>query len=310
MDILVENISKKFGNQVALNNISFNIKKGEIVGFLGPNGAGKTTTMKIITSILKPTNGDVKIGGISVVKHPDKIKKYIGYLPENNPLYQDMGVVDYLKFCAQIQGISKNEINFSIKDIIKKCGLNSEKHKHISELSKGFKQRVGLAQAMINNPEVLILDEPTTGLDPIQIIEIRNLIKEIGKEKTILLSSHILSEIEVTCDRIIIINKGTIVADTTTEEIHNRTNGNYLIKVRIEHFSSSEIKTHLSLIPNVVNVIEDNDSPNVFIIKSNTDLETKRNIYNLCVSNGWILTDLTSISNTLEDVFKELTLEK
>jgi ABC-2 type transport system ATP-binding protein len=203
MTISVRNLTKTYGVQKAVDDISFEVKTGEVVGFLGPNGAGKSTTMRIITCYQSATEGDVVLDGISVRDNPDEVKKKIGYLPENNPLYYEMAVIDYLKFTAEIQGVEKSEIENRIKEMVRTCGLEDEKHKKIQELSKGYKQRVGLAQAMIHNPEVLILDEPTSGLDPNQIVEIRNLIKELGKEKTVILSSHILSEVEATCDRIL-----------------------------------------------------------------------------------------------------------
>ncbi|MEQ9008781.1 MAG: ATP-binding cassette domain-containing protein, partial [Ekhidna sp.] len=193
MAIVVENLTKKYGVQKAVNYISFEINTGEVVGFLGPNGAGKSTTMKMITCFMAPTIGDVTVEGASILSEPEEVKRKIGYLPENNPLYLDMPIVDYLRFSAEIQGVEKSEIPARIGEMIEKCGLDAEKHKSIQELSKGYRQRVGLAQAMIHDPEVLILDEPTTGLDPNQIVEIRKLIKELGKEKTVILSSHILS---------------------------------------------------------------------------------------------------------------------
>src|SRR6266542_1296210 len=194
--ITVESLTKKYREQNAVDNISFSINKGEIAGFIGPNGAGKSSTMKMLTSYMAPTSGTILINDERIDKDPRKIKKKIGYLPENNPLYSDMTIVDYLKFCAEIQGVEKSQVAARIKNMIHVCGLNPEKHKRINELSKGYRQRVGLAQALIHDPDILILDEPTTGLDPNQIIEIRSLIKDLGKEKTIMLSSNILSEVE------------------------------------------------------------------------------------------------------------------
>src|SRR6185436_543121 len=196
MDIVLKNVTKKYGYQKAVDNISFHVKTGEVLGFLGPNGAGKTTTMKILTGLIACNEGEARIGDFSVKEHGDDIKKIIGYLPENNPLYLDMPVIDYLEFSAAIQGVAKNMVTDRIREMIRTCGLNEEKHKKIGELSKGYRQRVGLAQAMIHDPQVLILDEPTSGLDPNQIVEIRRLIKELGKEKTVILSTHILPEVE------------------------------------------------------------------------------------------------------------------
>ena len=220
MSIEINNLTKIYGEQKAVNNISFTINKGEIVGFLGPNGAGKSTTLKIITGYLAATNGSVKVAGLDITKHPIECKQKIGYLPESNPLYLDMYVKEYLNFIAGVHRIKSSIIGQkSLEDIIEKVGLEVEQNKKIAQLSKGYKQRVGLAAALIHQPEVLILDEPTSGLDPNQIIEIRNLIKEQGKDKTVLFSSHILQEVTAICNRIIIINKGTIVADDSLENL-------------------------------------------------------------------------------------------
>ena len=216
MSIILKNISKKYGSQLALDNVSFEVKKGEILGFIGPNGAGKSTTMKILTGYIPPTNGEVIINGMDAVEHSLKIRKIIGYLPEANPLYTDMYVKEYLRYIAGIYGLRKKASKL-VSDIIERTGLAPECHKQIRALSKGYRQRVGLAQALIHDPEILILDEPTSGLDPNQIVEIRNLISELGKEKTLMLSTHIMQEVEAICDRAIIINKGRIVADETLD---------------------------------------------------------------------------------------------
>ena len=223
MDITIQNLSKSYGLQKAVDSISFQVQTGEILGFLGPNGAGKTTTMKMITQYLDADSGEIHIGGSSASSGIDR--RNIGYLPEHNPLYEDMPIMDYLAFCAELQGVDKNIIPDRVHQMIKKCGLNAEKHKKIGELSKGYRQRVGLAQAMIHDPAVLILDEPTTGLDPNQIVEIRELIRQLGKEKTVILSTHILPEVEATCDRILIINKGKIVADGTAQTLRKQSQG-------------------------------------------------------------------------------------
>ena len=236
MNIRIENLAKHYGPQKAVDNLSFDVRRGEILGFLGPNGAGKSTTMKMITGYIGIGEGQIMVGDKSVAEHGDDIKKHIGYLPENNPLYLDMTVIDYLEFCAALQGVQKVLIGERVKKMVKRCGLNAEKHKKIGELSKGYRQRVGLAQAMIHDPEVLVLDEPTTGLDPNQIVEIRKLIRELGKEKTVILSTHILPEVEATCDRILIINKGKIVADGTAENLRKQAEGQEILKVRRENF--------------------------------------------------------------------------
>jgi ABC-2 type transport system ATP-binding protein len=216
MSIVLKNIDKKYGQQLALDGISFEINKGGIVGFIGPNGAGKSTTMKIITGYIPPTSGEVYVNGLNAVEKPREIRKIIGYLPESNPLYQEMYVREYLLYIAGIYGLKKQAKQLS-EDIIERTGLAPESHKQIRALSKGYRQRVGLAQALIHDPEILILDEPTSGLDPNQIIEIRNLISELGKEKTVMLSTHILQEVTAICDRVIIIHKGKIVADEPVE---------------------------------------------------------------------------------------------
>ena len=241
MDIQVENLTKIYGNQKAVDDISFTVRTGEVLGFLGPNGAGKTTTMKAITSFLVPTAGKINVGKYSVSDDPESVKKHIGYLPENNPLYSEMPVIDYLRFTAELQGVPKSKIRERILEMVRLCGLEGEKHKNINELSKGYQQRVGLAQALIHNPDVLILDEPTSGLDPNQIVEIRELIKQIGKEKTVILSSHILAEVEATCDRIMIINKGKIVADGTAKDLRKQAQGKEVLQLTIEDGDPNEV---------------------------------------------------------------------
>jgi ABC-2 type transport system ATP-binding protein len=307
MDILVENITKSYGSQKALDNLSFKVKTGEILGFLGPNGAGKTTTMKAITCYLNPEEGDIKVGGRSVLEQPDLVKKDIGYLPENNPLYLDMPVIDYLAFAGELQGVPKEKLNDRIKLMVRVCGLTGEKHKKIGELSKGYRQRVGLAQALIHDPAVLILDEPTTGLDPNQIIEIRELIKEIGKEKTVILSSHILAEVEATCDRVVIINKGKIVADGTPEQLRQKAQGNESLKVGIEGGEKNDIFAALKELSPVSVVDFAEDPGNIFIVESKPEMTSAKAIFDLCVEKGWFITQLIPQEKNLEDVFRELT---
>jgi len=214
MGILIDKLSKNYGNQKALDSVSFSIKSGEVVGLLGPNGAGKSTLMKSVTGAILPDSGEIKLDDFSVLNQPIETKKRIGFLPENNPLYYEMYVREYLKFVADI----RNEKKERIEEVIKKVGLTPESHKKIGQLSKGFKQRVGLAQAILSNPEILILDEPTSGLDPNQILEIREVIREIGKSKTVILSTHIMQEVEALCSRVILLNKGKIVSDSPIEE--------------------------------------------------------------------------------------------
>ncbi|MFN5004099.1 MAG: ATP-binding cassette domain-containing protein [Bacteroidota bacterium] len=308
MDVKIENLSKRYGPQKAVDQISFGVKTGEILGFLGPNGAGKSTTMKMITGYLGIGEGDVFIGEKSVKQSGDDIKKHIGYLPENNPLYLDMPVIDYLNFCASLQGVPNSQIAERTKKMIKVCGLNAEKHKKIGELSKGYRQRVGLAQAMIHDPEILILDEPTTGLDPNQIVEIRKLIRELGKEKTVILSTHILPEVEATCDRILIINKGKIVADGTAENLRKQATGQEIFKVRIEDGQAEEILHELRRIKTIDLVELVDKGLNRFEVQSRTDASSKREVFHLCVQKGWVLIELVPIETRLEDVFRNLTV--
>lgn len=308
MDITISGITKSYGIQKAVDNVSFRVKTGEILGFLGPNGAGKTTTMKAITGFISPNEGDIQLGNISVKENPDEVKKHIGYLPESNALYQEMPIIDYLKYVAELQGIPANRINERIREMVRVCGLEGEKHKKIQELSKGYRQRVGLAQALIHDPEVLILDEPTTGLDPNQIIEIRELIRKIGKEKTVILSSHILAEVEATCDRILIINKGKIVADGTPNTLRKQAQGKEILKVSIEDGDKNEIYKALQGLNTVEMVDYISTSGNTFEIQSKANESSKRTVFQLCVENNWFLTELTPTETKLEDVFRELTM--
>ncbi|MFP4469602.1 MAG: ATP-binding cassette domain-containing protein [Bacteroidota bacterium] len=308
MDIVVKNLTKIYGTQRAVDDISFRVKTGEVLGFLGPNGAGKTTTMKAITTYLNPDEGDIKVGEFSIHEHPEDIKRNIGYLPESNPLYQEMPIIDYLKFVANLQGIPSEKIKERIREMVLVCGLEGEKHKKISELSKGYRQRVGLAQALIHDPEVLILDEPTTGLDPNQIVEIRELIKKIGREKTVILSSHILAEVEATCDRIMIINKGKIVADGTSEELRKHAQGKEILKVTIEGAENNDAFEKLSSLETVELVDRINAGAGTFEVQSRQGQSSRKAIFRLCVDNNWVLTQLCPVETKLEDVFRELTL--
>jgi len=308
MDIIVENLTKKYGTQKAVDNISFKVKTGEVLGFLGPNGAGKTTTMKAITTFLLPDNGKITVGNFSIYDDSEEIKKHIGYLPENNPLYENMPVLDYLHFVANIEGVEKSKMLDKVSEVVDICGIESEKYKKISELSKGFKQRVGLAQALIHDPAVLILDEPTTGLDPNQIIEIRQLIKKIGREKTVILSSHILAEVEATCDRIMIINKGRIVADGTSHDLRKQAQGKEILKVTIEDGDINEIFEALQNLEETEMVDFIEKSSSTFEVQSKNNKSSRRAIFNLCVKKGWPLTQMTFVETKLEDVFRELTM--
>ncbi len=311
MEIVIKNLTKKYGLQKAVDDISFNIKSGEVLGFLGPNGAGKTTTMRIITCFMAPTSGDVLLNGKSIFENPESFKLKIGYLPENNPLYQDMFIIDYLKFIAEIQKVPKEKISSRILEIIDYTGLGVERHKKIGELSKGYRQRVGLAQALIHDPEILILDEPTSGLDPNQIVEIRELIKNLGREKTILLSTHILQEVEATCDRIIIINEGQIVANSTTSELRAKMQSNELITVQIgAEETIDNISKKLLEIESIPNLEVIDDKKNILQLNSKSLLESKKAIFDTCVKNNWYLLGMKESETKLEDIFKELTTKQ
>ncbi len=307
MEIQIENLSKKYGHQRAVDSISFEVKPGEVLGFLGPNGAGKSTTMKMITGYLSMGEGDVRIDGKSIRDHGDELKRHIGYLPENNPLYHDMPVIDYLAFCGALQGMRKQAVKSRLREMVSVCGLNTEKHKKIGELSKGYRQRVGLAQAMIHDPEILVLDEPTTGLDPNQIVEIRNLIRELGKAKTVVLSTHILPEVEATCDRILIINKGKIVANGTADTLRKQATGQEIVRLRIEDGLAEEIIGALRRMPSVDTVEVVDKELNRLEVQSRTGKSSKREIFQLCVQRSWILSELIPLETRLEDIFRDLT---
>jgi len=307
--IEINNLTKKFGSTVVLDDISLNVKKGEILGFLGPNGAGKTTTMKIITSFWRPSKGSVRIDGIDVVEESLKTRQKIGYLPETVPLYDDMRVYEYLKFIAQVRGIGKNEISKRVKDVVRACGLNKVLLKPIEELSKGFRQRLGLAQAIMHEPDILILDEPTTGLDPNQIAEIRDLIKNIGKEKTIIFSTHILSEVSATCDRVVIINNGKIVGEGSPDELVRNVGGKDIIYVKIKG-PKDEIINKLQEMDNVIKAeVKDKESEDVYgyEIEPKKGVDLREYLSMTVMRQGWSILEFNKKSVSLEEVFKELT---
>ena len=307
MAIVVRNLSKEYNDQRVVNNISFEVATGEVMGFLGPNGAGKSTTLKIITCFIAPSGGDVKLDGLSIHTDPEGIKRKIGYLPENNPLYVDMPIIDYLRFTAEIQEVARRDIPSRIGEMIELTGLDKEKYKNIGELSKGYRQRVGLAQSMIHDPEVLIFDEPTSGLDPNQIAEIRKLIKQLGEKKTVMLSSHILSEVEATCDRMVIINRGRIVADATPEKLREKTKGRETLNVGVVGGTSEEVTKGLVAISTIDSVQEVSGSPGKYLVQSKPGQSSRKSVYDCCVKNNWDLAELSSYETSLEDVFRDLT---
>ncbi len=306
MGITASNLTKIYGTQKAVDDISFEMNTGEVLGFLGPNGAGKSTTMKILTCYLHPTAGTATLDGYDIHEHPQEVRRRIGYLPENTPLYTDMPMIDYLRLSAHLQSVPEAYIDGRIQDMMEVCGLGPERHKRIGELSKGFRQRVGLAQALLHDPPVLILDEPTTGLDPNQIVEIRDLIKEIGKEKTVMLSSHILKEVEMTCDRILIIDHGRIVADGATEELREQFMGGTRLRVQIDAPGDVDVPGALESLEGVSSVDRTNGR---YEVAASGDTDPAAHVFQLCANRGWVLTELTPLESSLEDVFRELTEE-
>lgn len=310
--ITVTNLSKRYGPTIAVNNISFEVQKGEILGFLGPNGAGKSTTMKILTCYLPPDQGKATLAGFDTFEDSLKIREKIGYLPENTPLYNDMIAADYLRFISEIRRIPISKRKTRIKEVAHLCGLNREVlGKNIGHLSKGFRQRVALAQALIHDPDILILDEPTVGLDPNQIAEIRSLIKEIGKEKTVILCSHILPEVQATCNRIIIIKDGQIVGSGTPEELAAQAQGEEIVYITIQG-SQKDIQEKLDAFENINEYrLTDSEKGNFrFELKSQKGTDIRKSLFQLVVENKWTLTELQKTQLTLEDVFKQLTTEE
>lgn len=299
MSITVKNLTKIYGEQKAVNEVSFNISQGEIVGFLGPNGAGKSTTMKMITGYLEPTSGEIDVNGIDVKKAPFEAKKKIGYLPESNALYYDMYVREYLDFIGDIHKINKKKT--AISEVIELTGLTVESRKKIGQLSKGYKQRVGLAAALIHQPDVLILDEPTSGLDPNQIIEIRNVIKEQGRDKLVLFSSHILQEVEAICDRVIIINKGRIVADDKLSSLQKTTAMN-IVKVGFKETLEASL---LESIRGVKRTEKADD--NNWLLETDEPEQVRKQLMELSLQHNLNIVSLQSENKSLEEVFRTLT---
>lgn len=302
MSIIVENITKLYGKQKVLDNVSFQVNPSEIMGFIGPNGAGKTTMMKIITGLLSPNEGIVKVNGVNVAEDNVIIRKSIGYLPENNPLYYDMYTKEYLKYVAGIFKLGKNSKRMA-DNVIEETGLLPEVHKKIGALSKGFKQRVGLAQAIIHNPSILILDEPTSGLDPNQIIEIRDLISRLGKEKTVLLSTHLMQEVEAICNKIVIIDKGRIVADGNAQTIITQVDDK--TQTIIVEFNSQVNENQLSNIKGVSKVVH--HSQNTFLLECSADDDIRESVFNFAVNKKLSVLSLQKKEKRLEEVFQELT---
>jgi ABC-2 type transport system ATP-binding protein len=308
--IHVENLTKYYDHFCAVDQISFDISKGEVVGLLGPNGAGKTTTLKMLTGYFQPSAGQIRVKDLSIEEHPLEIKQMIGYLPESSPFYKGMLVYDYLDYVSKIRGVSDSDRLPRLKYLAELCGLMDIMHKAIGELSKGLNQRVGLAHAMMNDPEFLVLDEPTQGLDPNQIVEIRNIIRKIGKEKTILFSTHILSEAEATCDRIIIINKGKIVADGATQELKQSAGKETFIDISLLNAEFNAVEKELSAVTGVSKIKQiSRTDDGILTVKvscrSETDL--REPIYQKIKAAPWVLMEFTQETRTLENIFRDLT---
>ena len=309
--IEVTNLVKHYGDKKAVNDISFTINDGELVGFLGPNGAGKSTTMNVVTGYLSATAGSAKINGIDILEDPMEAKKHIGYLPEQPPLYMDMSVNEYLDFICDLKGVDKNRKSH-IADICEQAGITGVYKRMIKNLSKGYKQRVGLAQALIGDPEVLILDEPTVGLDPIQIVEIRNVIKVLGKQRTVILSSHILPEVQAICQRVLVINNGKIIADDTPQSLSQYVEMNQKMQIRVAA-PREKAEDLLRSIPEMETVLFEGVFENEtsdFIVSAKNGADIRRLLFNTCAKSGYPILVMNPMSASLEDIFIKLTEAK
>ncbi|MGH1337060.1 MAG: gliding motility-associated ABC transporter ATP-binding subunit GldA [Aureispira sp.] len=301
MSVIVSNLTKVYGEQHAVNNISFEARKGEILGFLGPNGAGKTTTMKMITCFVPPTEGNIQVCGFDVDKDPIEVRKRIGYLPEHNPLYLDMYVKEYLLFMAGLHKVKQKRQ--AVEEMIVRTGLEREQHKLLRSLSKGYRQRVGLAQAMLHDPEVLILDEPTSGLDPNQLIEIRKLIRSLGKEKTVIFSSHIMQEVQALCDRVIIINQGNMAANNTLEGLQQSSDEEQYVTVEFDKAPSLASLKNLEQ----VRSIESQNTSHTYLIRAIGEEDIRPAIFHFAVKNELVILEMHRKVSTIEDVFQQVT---
>ena len=308
--IKVQDLSKNYGDVQAVKSINFEIDDGEIVGFLGENGAGKTTTLKMLTGYLVPTKGNVEINNLNINDSALEIQKQIGYLPELNPLYPEMTVYEYLEFIARVRNITGKSFREALARVVERCGLQGVVHKLVSSCSKGYKQRIGLAGSMIHDPKILILDEPVTGLDPNQIVEIRELIKSLGREKLVLMSSHILQEIQATVDRIMIIHQGEIVANGTNEELMSSFKGNTILNLEVRNANENTLKD-LSIAVANINVVEVNEKKDHHVIQLEYSQETdpREDLFNYAVNSDWVILKMTPTTTDLEDVFRKLTME-
>jgi len=307
--IRINNLTKKYGDLKAVDDVSFDVPTGQILGFLGPNGAGKTTTVRIITCYMLPTSGHVEVDGLNVFEHSLEIRRKIGYLPENAPLYSEMTVLDYLRFIMGIRGIDKHRWHQRTGEIVDICGLATVINRNIGELSKGFRQRVGLAQAMVHDPEILILDEPTSGLDPNQIAEIRGLVKELGKEKTVILCTHILPEVEATCGRVLIINQGRIVADGSPAQLQSSFRGKESVYLELKTTAEDvEAKlASLECVDKVEQTSSDGDGVKKLTVECAQGTDLREKLFRMAVENNWVLLEMRREQASLEDVFRQLT---
>ena len=306
--IKIEKLSKNYGSVRAVKSISFDLSDGQVVGFLGANGAGKSTTLKIMTGYISPTSGNVYYNDYNIQDHTSIIQKDIGYLPELNPLYTEMIVHDYLKFISDIRGIPNDKFKSALHRVVEECGLNGVVHRTIGNCSKGYKQRIGLAAAMIHDPKILILDEPVTGLDPNQIVEIRQLIRKLGKEKIVLMSSHILQEIQATVDRIIIINEGSIVADGSSDELLSDSSGKTELLLEVTNAEENDISDMKATIPSIdiKSIQKENGSTSISINYVATS-DPRADIFNYAVEKKWSILQMVSSKQNLEDIFRNLT---
>jgi ABC-2 type transport system ATP-binding protein len=307
--IEVQELTKLFGETHAVDGVSFRVQNGEILGFLGPNGAGKTTSMRVITCYLPPTSGRVLVDGLDVVERSLEVRQKIGYLPESAPLYLDMNVVDYLDFIAAVRRVPKHQVRQKVKHAVEVCGLGDVVQKNVGHLSSGYRQRVGLAQAILHDPEILVLDEPTRGLDPNQIIEIRHLIRELGRQKTVIFSTHILQEVEALCDRVLIIDKGKIVFDGSKDELALSASGRELIYVELR--ADGDVRDQLRQVAQVEAVhlvAKGNDGQVQLRVEAARGSDVRERIFRTAVEKGWTLLELRRDTRSFEDVFRELTM--
>ena len=306
--IRVENLSKNYGPVKAVRSISFDLDDGQVIGFLGANGAGKSTTLKIMTGYISPTTGNVYYNDHNIQENTSEIQKDIGYLPELNPLYGEMRVHDYLKFISEIRGIPNENFKSAFQKVVEECALNAVAHRTIGNCSKGYKQRIGLAAAMIHDPKILILDEPVSGLDPNQIVEIRQLIRKLGKEKIVIMSSHILQEIQATVDRIIIINEGSIVADGSSDSLLSDTNAKTELSMDVENADENDINDMKAIIPSIdISSISKEDTYTKINIKYPKNNDPRSDIFKYAVDKGWTILEMFATKQNLEDIFRNLT---